>query len=541
MSFAKILILLQFIILLLPNFSSSSVPKFFIRNAKIDSTNSTNTTNVCNSRLSESALKLIWKLMTDKITHVIDLHVWIESVNNTMNNTQKQIRIKWANEIGRTLISLIAQAETLNHRMMIPLSYTSTLQAGIYSMNIFIAKEVMQCFFSKKNTSDHAIFDLLVQELYHISESKTDYKLCLPHSDSFQYNCCTIAGRNDLLICTDYSSVVTKTISSLVYGAFFCVSFLALVVPTEIIKRRHNKNYRISSSPMSLSSVLLSVFFEKQGPVISTGRKLLLTIFVLLITFSKWGTHSRWMYVFLFILWIFFLFTNVIYLKNSQSQKYSKNSESLIKVFTFPLDLMFFWGKFERLARTLKIQMQSQDDDDNDDEEEEEKEEDAHADKKRPFFTPLKYLIVFLIFLVFYIINMPLLYLLSIFTLIKKNVAVAQLFHIHRMCWNGTTERHNRTAQQNGTTERHNRTAQQNGTTERHYRTARRNYLSDVNHSLFLFGRFFVFNSVLHTKHALPSILFHHWFVYERGNFQSLYSAFVHHYILFLDQLEIFG
>ena len=368
--------------------------------------------------------------MTDKVTHVIDLHVWIESVNNTMKKTQKQIRIKWANEIGRTIISLIAEVEALNYRTKIsmPVAYTTTLQAGIYSMNIVIAEEVMRCFFSKQNASDHAIFDLLVQELYHISESKTDYELCLPDNDSIQFNCCTIAGRNDLLICTDYSSVVAKTITSLVYGSVFCVLLVFSAFPEAFIKRTNNEYYRISSSPMSLSSVLLSAVFDKQGPVFSAGRKLLFTTFLVSTTFPKSDTHSPWMYFFLFILWMSFQFTNVIYFKKSRHGKH-KFGASIIEIITYPLNLMLFWGIFKCLCGKLKIELQSQD---NDDEEEEEDNDDN--EEKRPFFAPLKFPFVFLIFLVLYIITIPLLYLVSIFKLVEKNLLVVRLLDFHRMC-----------------------------------------------------------------------------------------------------------
>ena len=412
-TFAKVLVLLQFIIVFLPNFSSSSFPKFFISNAKIDSTNSSNITNGCNSKLSESAMKFIWKLMTDEVTHVIDLHVWIESVNNTMNKAQKQIRIKWANEIGRTLISLIAQAEKSNQITM-DLSSTSTLQAGIYSMNIVIPTEVMQCFSSGKNTSDPAIFDLLVQELYHIGESNTDYKLCFPDSNSIQFNCCTIVGRNDVLICTKYSSVVTKTVSGLGYGAFFCVPFIAFVVPAVFIKMRfyNTKHYRISSSPMSLSFVLTSAVFGKQGPVLSSGRNFLLISFLFLITFPKWNTNSGspWIYVSFYSVWIIFLFTNIVYFEDllQHSIKSKTSNEGPIQRITYPFNLKKFWRNLEELQGK-----ESQPLNDN-----------RKDDEKCTLFMPLKYLLAFLILLVLYIIAIPVLCLISIGKLIDNSYAV---------------------------------------------------------------------------------------------------------------------
>ena len=81
----KVSLLLQFIILLLPNIAPSSAPKFSFISEKIDTVNSSNISSGC--EISKSALQFIFESMIDKITHVIDLNIWIESVNNTINKT----------------------------------------------------------------------------------------------------------------------------------------------------------------------------------------------------------------------------------------------------------------------------------------------------------------------------------------------------------------------------------------------------------------------------------------------------------------------
>ena len=318
---AKALILPQFIIIFLPNIASSSVPK-------IDATNSRNSTNVCLSTISQSAMKYILELMSDEITHVIDLHIWIESVNNSMNKVQELTGIKWANEIGRTLITLVAEAEYTDRLML--LSYTSTMKAGHHDVNIVITEETMQCLFSRDNTSDQAIFDLLVHELHQISGSKTDYKLCLPLSDSYQvakYNCCTIVGPDDTLICSDYSSVVTEMVPILVLVTLVFFVYIAVPITLEYLDKfkKSDTHYRISNSPMSISSILYSIFIEGHESGKSSTRNLMFGLFVLLTTLPEQGGFLR-IYLGIMSPWYFFLLADVIRHEESRLLKLTKDN-----------------------------------------------------------------------------------------------------------------------------------------------------------------------------------------------------------------------
>ena len=315
-AFAKVLILLQFIILFVPSIASSSV-------SKVDAANSSNMTQGCLPTISQSAMKFILELMSDKITHVIDLKIWIESANNSMNKAQVLTGIKWANEIGRTLITLVVEAKTTDRLML--LSYTSTMKAGHHDVNIVITEETMRCLFRRHNTSDDGIFDLLVHELHQISGSKNDYKLCLPFKEQDQvtsYNCCTVVGPNDTLICSDYSSLVTEMVPILVLTTLAFFAYIAFPLTWEYLNKfkKSDTHYRISNSPMSISSIIHSVFVSGCELEKSTRRRLMFGIFVLVTTLPEQGVFL-WIYLGIMSPWYFFLLTDVIHYDESRLLK----------------------------------------------------------------------------------------------------------------------------------------------------------------------------------------------------------------------------
>ena len=355
-AFAKVLILVPFVILFLPNIASD--PEFSMGD-KIGSvrrylvTNSSNITAACLNPVSQSTFKDVLQLMGSSTTNVIDLHVWIESVNATMNKTQVLKGIKWANEIGRTLISLIAKAEQFNKPISLPW-YTSTLTAGVHDVNIVVAEETMRCMFSGNNTPDQAIFDLFVHQLYYMSGNKTDYKLCRPHNDKNQvpeYNCCTIVGRNDIPICSDYSSIVTKVFSILVFVTVYFLIYIDFPLILEYLSqyKEDNKHYSISDSPMSLSSILHSVFIEGHGPVKSFGRKLMFVLFVLVTTLPE-RVGLLMVYVIFVCPWaLFFPFSDLLSFNENDHLSMRtlrllefKNS---IEIITLPFNLKLWWHR----------------------------------------------------------------------------------------------------------------------------------------------------------------------------------------------------
>jgi hypothetical protein len=221
----KILILAACLIVHSPEIVLASPDPEFSRKNEVGSiapeavTNSSNISAACHFKISGSSLKNIQKLMQDRKTNVIKLNVRIELVNGIMNKTRFLTDIQWANEVGRTLYSLIQQ----NARF----SSLHTLTAGFRDVNIFIFDENKRCSLSENTTSDHVIFDLILQQLYSISEDDTDYKLCrayqidIEDGTNLKYNCCAIDGENHIPICSDYSSTVTNFFPFILFTTVF--------------------------------------------------------------------------------------------------------------------------------------------------------------------------------------------------------------------------------------------------------------------------------------------------------------------------------
>ncbi len=307
----KILILAACLIVHSPEIVLASPDPEFSRNNEIGSiapeavTNSSNISAACHFKISGSSLKKIEKLMNDRKTNVIKLNVRIELVNGIINKTRFLTDIQWANEVGRTLYSLIQ----LNTRF----SSLHTLTAGFRDVNIFIFDENEWCSLSENTTSDHVIFDLILQQLYSISEDDTDYNLCRAHQVDIEdgtylkYNCCAIVGENNIPICSDYSSTVTNFYPFILFTTVFFSIYVAFPLILDYLSRfkEESEYYKISDSPMALSSILHMLFIEGHGPVKSLGRKLLIVIFVLVMSLKvQTFPNSIFWYIFV-LLWAF--------------------------------------------------------------------------------------------------------------------------------------------------------------------------------------------------------------------------------------------
>ncbi|XP_028414798.1 uncharacterized protein LOC114537887 [Dendronephthya gigantea] len=187
----------------------------------------------------------------------IRLNVWIESFNNKTKLTYVLPRLTWANEIGRTLISLIAAAE--NVPSMLLSSYTSTLNAGLVTLDIVVAEMTEGCvLLPGKNASDF-VFSFLLHQLYphdRVNDDHFDYKLCLWNKKTAYYTCCRLLGR--VIICSDFSSI---TVLDYLTGVFVValIAFILIVFPQMIMYissfPKERTTYKISDSPMSLSSI----------------------------------------------------------------------------------------------------------------------------------------------------------------------------------------------------------------------------------------------------------------------------------------------
>jgi hypothetical protein len=287
--FAKVLILIPFVIACLPEITESADPEVS-RNGEIGSiaskvmTNSSNASTACHFHILESSLESVLKLMHNSKTNAIKLNVWIESFNDTMtlmNKTLLRTDMQWANEIGRALYSLILQNSYQSPISFLP---NVTLTAGFRYVNIVVSEENERCLLSENNTLDHAIFDLLLRQLYRVSDDDTDYQLCITHN--LTLNCCAIVGDKNIPICSYYSSNVENFFLTITIATAVFFLFLAFPLMLDYLSRSKKKSehyYVISDSPMAISSIFRMIFIEGQGPVKSLGRKLLFITLVLVI------------------------------------------------------------------------------------------------------------------------------------------------------------------------------------------------------------------------------------------------------------------
>ncbi len=312
-----------------------------------------NVSTACHLKIDQSSLKKILKLIHQKEKNAIELNVWIESFNNTLNKSRVLTGINWANKMGRTLISLIAQAERV--QSMIVSSYTSTLTPGVDNVDIAVFEKTKACLlFSKSNATD-IVFNFLLHQLYqHDNGDDSDYQLCVKNTDSFEtkYNCCRLLGRKSIPICSDYSSIQMEFITGLTMGTIYLFFFFGLPLTIEHLRNETKERiqYKISDSPMSFSSIFHVIFVEGYGPVTSLGRRLVFTVIVLVTGLPEWDLDYLWLYTFLCSWAIIFPFLDV-YDLNKESL--SDNSQFFlrgnpIKIIALPFNLKYLWAEVNR-------------------------------------------------------------------------------------------------------------------------------------------------------------------------------------------------
>ena len=262
----------------------------------------------CNLRLDESAVENILRSMHNHITHVAKIHVIIESKNGT--RIFPEYIWHWADEIGRTIISLKAQRSGLFSISSISSWHFITLNPGIEQMNVIVFEANNGCLPKGINGSE-LVFDFLLRQVSDTGDTQ-DYKLCRPVSQENEllnqlYSCCKVARGEKLSICAEYSSIVLE------YGGWYVsvVAALMMYVGMPLVYNylrslpMQANYYEITDSPMALSTLLYTAFLEgSKNPVISLSRRLAFSLLVAVIicfSYSGWGwiiASSVWCLIF---------------------------------------------------------------------------------------------------------------------------------------------------------------------------------------------------------------------------------------------------
>ena len=320
---------------------------------------SSNVSTACQLRIDQSSQKKILTLIHHQQKNAIELNVFIESSNDTLNRTQLLTGVKWANRMGRTLVSLIAQAE--NFPSMILSSYTVTL-TGLDIVDIVVYQETKDCLLlSRKNTSD-IVFSFLLHQLYlHSNADDSEYELCVKNTDSGKsalYNCCSLLGAKRIPVCSDYSSTVLVSFTGLLVGAIFFFLYFGfpLIVEQLINAKKEHVEFKVSDSPMSLSFLFCKIFIDGHGPVKSLGRRLVVAVIIYVTLLPEWDHDYVRPYILMGLWAILFVFIEVYGFNEEREYSdveadpsfflFGKNLHAIIAL---PFNIKFFWNRVNKL------------------------------------------------------------------------------------------------------------------------------------------------------------------------------------------------
>ena len=313
--------------------------------SKQNMTTALNLTNAsCKSdlRISKLAVENILRLSHHYATHVIEIKISINSGNET-----RELKWSWADEIGRTIISL--SLKTSHSQVFdLPISpfYFVTLNPGIKDVNVVV--ENYGCLPNGSNGSE-VIFDFLLLQLFR-SDDIDDYKLCRVingNDDIKQHNCCSVASGGNLTICDEYFSILLEYAKYYIFAMVFIMCYVGFPLILQHLQSipKETEHYSITDSPMALSRIFYSVFLEgSNNPVTPYYRRLTFSLAVVVIIYI--GTSSlRWIIVSL--TWALFFTAYDIFRLNRRA---TKNIKMYLLIFTLPLNIKHWWKCFKRLT-----------------------------------------------------------------------------------------------------------------------------------------------------------------------------------------------
>ena len=299
--------------------------------------NLTNASCKSDLRIDKSAVENILRLSHNYATHVVEIEVSVNSGNKT-----QELKWCWADEIGRTIISL--KATFSEYKVTSPL-FTFTLYRGIKRVNVVV--ENYGCLPNESNRSQ-VIFDFLLHQLHHSDNS--DYKLCrmIDRKDVVKkYKCCKQASGGNLTICAEYSSVLLEYMYARYYMPVIVTLTLYFGLPLvhQYLKSipKQTDYYSITDSPMALSSILYAIFLERSNnPVTPYYRRLTFSLAVV-VTITTGLPSLFWIKVSL--TWAL-IFTAYDFFGLNRSG--TKNIEAYLTILTLPFNMKYWW-KFLKL------------------------------------------------------------------------------------------------------------------------------------------------------------------------------------------------
>jgi hypothetical protein len=255
--------------------------------------------------MARLALQTILALMDKPTTKAVKLEVLAHYKGRT-----KAFHWVWANEFGRTLISL---NKTLSspELPMIPALLTipapqplqiRTLSIGFEERSISVYVQSYSCW----PPPGESVFNFLLYQLFKM-ENDHNYRLC--HSEQYEngdisrIKCCIVRGYEKILFCADHVSKTVKYVRGYIAVVTTIIVVLGIPLLLKYIRsfREVRKDYQLSDSPMALSFILRSLLIEEKGSVVSAQRRL---IFSLMVTVILYVCESRSTWAVIALVWI---------------------------------------------------------------------------------------------------------------------------------------------------------------------------------------------------------------------------------------------
>ena len=304
-------------------------------------TTAMNLTNAsCHSdlRIDKSAFENILKLSHNYATHVVEIKVSVNSGNET-----RELKWSWADEIGRTIISLKASLPTFYAKSSF---FHITLNPGIKEVNVVV--ENYGCLPNGSNGSE-IIFDFLLHQFFR-SDDIDDHKLCRVingNDDVKRYNCCRVTSGGNLTICDEYLTVLLEYTKYYIFTMVFIMMYVGYPLIQQHLQSipKETEHYSITDSPMALSRIFYAVFLEgSNNPVTPYYRRLTFSLTVVFIayicTFSLTCTIVSLTWALLFTAYDLF----------GLNRGAAKNIEKFLIILTLPFNVKYWWKLFKRLT-----------------------------------------------------------------------------------------------------------------------------------------------------------------------------------------------
>ena len=248
--------------------SQSTLPTSDVKNQTVLSRS-----GMCNLTVDQSVLMTISELTHDSVINIVELQLFVSSENKS--RLPPDVKWVWANNVGREIMLILIKNSELN------LQAVRTLTVGRIKLTVQIYENPQGCIPCKKNGTSF-VAKMLLQKLFRTSN--TEYQMCYDTKKKMEdglleteYTCCKIIHKGPQRECHVYSSYLIDLIDF--YQSSYIMTLPYIVFPLLLSKfletSRKRKYYKITDSPMSLSSIIYFVFFEGYGPVKSFFRRLI--------------------------------------------------------------------------------------------------------------------------------------------------------------------------------------------------------------------------------------------------------------------------